>query len=392
MRKIAIVAMLAIVAAMVPLSTASSQPTPGSLDGVGTLMVVNSTNSALDLWVREDGAFQKFDLSGPSKTELQFTTGDHAFRVCGPASTDENCTGGVLAPASTPASLHIGSNDIINFVIGDPGLGATVNSSRVYNEQNVTDKTETDHAALTMFSTIPAPVDVCVNGNHVLSLPAGNSFDYAEFDAKDGEGQEVKFFIPGAGAATNCALATVPAAATVELNFPPGSNTVINRTVNATCTSDCGYQIFPGEEAPNSSQQVDAFCAVVLEAANITPWLQDLFDEIEVGNEDTYPSSDRVEKVLTRIAELLEKGNQTAPADIRQVWLRATAGFVETGRLAAVDFDLTRLSQSDLRCTVDGIEHPGEDDSEEAADTAALTAWVTTNCFGAVEAEPSFTG
>ena len=66
----------------------------------------------------------------------------------------------------------------------------------------------------------------------------------------------------------------------------------------------------------------------MLQAANITPWLQALFDEVEVGNEDTYPSADEVEKVLTQIAELLEKGNETAPDDIRPVWLRATASFV----------------------------------------------------------------
>ncbi len=89
----------------------------------------------------------------------------------------------------------------------------------------------------------------------------------------------------------------------------------------------------------------------MLEAANITPWLQALFDEVEVGNEDTYPSSDKVEKVITQIAELLEKGNQTAPDDIRPVWLRATANFVETGRLAAVQYDIAALPQDDLRAS-----------------------------------------
>ena len=132
----------------------------------------------------------------------------------------------------------------------------------------------------------------------------------------------------------------------------------------------------------------------MLQAANITPWLQALVNEIEVGNEDTYPSPDHVEKVINQIADLLDQGNESAPADIKPVWLAATAQFVLTGRLAAVQYDLAALPQDDLRSLVDGIEHPGADDSEEAANTAALTAWVTANCFAttAVEAQPSFTG
>src|SRR4029453_9361164 len=132
-------------------------------------------------------------------------------------------------------------------------------------------------------------------------------------------------------------------------------------------------------------QKRGGFWRVFVEAANITPWLQDLFAEVEVGNPDTYPSPEKVEKVIVRIAELLEKGNQTAPADIRDAWLTATAAFVETGRLAAVDYDLEALPQDDLRTLVQRIDNPSEDDEEVAAATAALTAWVRGNCFGAVE-------
>ena len=168
------------------------------------------------------------------------------------------------------------------------------------------------------------------------------------------------------------------------------------RRLNPLCTTDCGYQIFPGEEPPSSSNNVDEFCAVVLEAANITTWLQDLFAEVEVGDEDTYPDPEDVEKVIVRVAELLELGNETAPADIRDAWLTATAAFVETGRLAAVDYDLRELSQDDLRTLVLRIDTPAEDDHEVAAATDALAAWVPANCFGdaaaALEAEPSFTG
>ena len=141
---------------------------------------------------------------------------------------------------------------------------------------------------------------------------------------------------------------------------------------------------------------MDEFCAVVLEAANITTWLQDLFSEVEVGNEDTYPSPEKVETVIVRIAELLELGNETAPADIRDAWLTATAAFVETGRLATANYDLEQLPQDDLRTLVERIDTPAEDDHEVAAATDALAAWVPANCFGdaagAVEAEPSFTG
>jgi hypothetical protein len=382
MRKIAVVAILAIIAAMVPASIASSQPTPGTLDGVGTLMIINAHTTPLDLWIRVDGTFQKIDLTSTDQEEFQLPQGDHAFRVCGDGSTSETC-----AFATTPGSVHVGSNDIINFLISpNPITGPTW----VYAAENDTDKTETDHAKLTFFNVVGIGIAVCVGDNLEIVSPAGSANqNVAEFDSKDGEGQLLKIVV-GGGPATDCAAAPTSR----ELGFPSGSNTVINATINPNCTTDCGYQIFPGEDPPSSSQQVDAFCAVVLEAANITPWLQALVDEIEVGNEDTYPSPDHVEKVINRIAELLEKGNQTAPSDIKPTWLEATAQFVLTGRLAAVQFDLAALSQDDLRTLVDSIEHPGADDPEEAAVTATLTAWVTANCFGttAIEAEPSFTG
>jgi hypothetical protein len=384
MRKIALIAMLAIVAAMVPMTTASSQPTPGSLDGVGTLMIINDGSlGQVDLWLEiEDGEFQKLDLAAPSQTEFQVPKGTHPFRVCGESSTDENCTGDPLG--STPGSVVVNSNDIINFLItGSPVVGTDF----VYHEENDTEQTETDDAKLTIFNSIPATVDVCVGDDHVISLPVGPSFQVAEFDGKDGETREVRIQV---GAFLGCNVGDP----STELGFPPGSNTVINLTISATCTSDCGYQIFPGEEPPSTSQQVQEFCAVVLESANITPWLQELFAEVEVGNEDTYPDPEEVEKVLVRIAELLEKGNQTAPNDIRDAWLTATAAFVETGRLAAVDYDISALSQEDQRNLVLGIDNPREDDEEVAAAVAELTAWVTANCFGTtpVVAEPSFTG
>ncbi len=83
MRKIAVVAVFAIVAAMVPASIASAQPTPGSLDGVGTLMVINAAGRQGCPRLRRsgseiDGVCQKIVPRAPSKTELQIPTGDQS--------------------------------------------------------------------------------------------------------------------------------------------------------------------------------------------------------------------------------------------------------------------------------------------------------------------------
>jgi len=405
MRKFAIIAMLAIVAAMVPMTTASSQPAPGSLDGVGTLMAINPGGPvpALDLWINTDGShWDKFALNAPSQEEIQVPKGTRNFQLCVRflGSLDQTCAqpAGPATPFGTPGSFHIDSNDILNFLVlpvavGGPPSGAVIN-------ENDTEATETDKAKLTIFNASTAQFDVCVDSNHVISIPAtppgsaAANFQVAEFDSKDGETR--RFTLYSALLANPFPGSCVEGSSTRDLGFPPGSNTVLSvpDALLPFCADSCGYQIFPGEEPPGSSNNVDEFCAVVLEAANITPWLQDLFAEVEVGNEDTYPNPEKVEKVIVRIAELLEKGTQTAPADIRDAWLTATAAFVETGRLAAVDYDIRELTQDQLRELVSRIDNPAEDDEEAAAAVAALTAWVPANCFGAtaIEAEPSFTG
>ncbi|HEY8218383.1 MAG TPA: hypothetical protein VIH82_14690 [Acidimicrobiia bacterium] len=407
MRKIALIAMLAIVGAMVPMSTASTTPLPGTLDGVGTLMTINPGTTHKVLFIKNEGEFRSYDMPGPSQQEIQVTQGDHTFVICNFVGTfapiDETCATAVSPPVVPfgTGTVHVESNDILNAIVtGTNGIQGPPSNFDV--QENDDHQTETDHAKLTMFNYTLGAFDACVGGEHVISLPAqavGGSapFQVAEFDSKDGEGQDFllypaalgKPFIPGCGLGSGASAAIV-----LDQGFPTGSNLVINFTgiVGGNCGSNCGYLIFPGEEPPSSSQNVDEFCKVVLEAANITGWLQDLFAEVEVGNPDTYPSKEKVEKVITRIAELLERGTQTAPADIKPAWLAATAAFVQTGQFAAAEYDLNQLSQDDLRDAVSLIDNPQADDEEAQAAIDALTAWVPVNCFGAVETEPSFTG
>ena len=75
MRKIAVVAVFAILAAMVPASVATAQPEPGSLDGVGTLMEINAFTAPVDLWIKIDGTFQKQALASTDQEEFQIPTG-----------------------------------------------------------------------------------------------------------------------------------------------------------------------------------------------------------------------------------------------------------------------------------------------------------------------------
>jgi hypothetical protein len=406
MRKIALIAMLAIVGAMMPMSTAGTQPLPDTLDGVGTIMLINPSVPGIgpiDVWIEvDDGNFVKYTVSAPGQEEVQLPKGSHAFQLCFlGVSTDQTCAP-TAAPLGPPGTFDISSNDILNGLLGGVFLGVGPASGLAINE-NDTEETETDDTKLTFFNGSPYPIQVCVDDDLTHDLPAAVfgtvalPQGVAEFDGQDGETRDIKVYDPvingGAGLPpfVDC---TSPTAVTIPLGLPPGANTVVTWPdgLFPFCQGACIYQLFPGEEPPHSSNNVDEFCAVVLEAANITPWLQDLFAEVEVGDPDTYPDPEKVEKVIVRIAELLEKGNQTAPPEIVDAWLTATAGFVETGRLATADYDLEALPQDDLRDLVSLIDNPQADDEEAVAAIDAISAWVPVNCFGAVETEPSFTG
>jgi hypothetical protein len=396
MRKLAIVALLAIVGAMIPLASVSAQPDTTGQDG-GSIMAINAftPEQPIDLWIRVDGVFTKFALSTPDKQQIDLPTGDHAFQLCLAGSTAVpalgSCTGS--APLGTGGNIHIERNDIINFLI----VATAGNPSFVAQAENDTDKTDHDHANVTLVNALFAlPVTLCVGtaGNAsdtlVVSGPAGPpQLVVGEVNSKNNDTQTLQIHI----GSTTCAPGAVNR--TQELGFPEGSNTVINITPDTHCTSACGYQIFPGAGIGDTSANVAAFCATLTSAQQITPWLQDLFAEVQVGNPDTYPSPDKVEKVLGKIKEILDGGNEAAPSDIRGAWLTATGGFVKIGQLAAVGYDLNAIPQDSLRQLVDQIDTPAADDEEQVKAKADLGAWFVANCGGAaaaVEAEPSFTG
>lgn len=399
MRKFAMLAIFAVIAAMVPVAAATTAG--AQLDGVGTIYFVNTDTAQHDIWIRTDGEWEQLTLASPDQSKFNVTSGQHTYQVCnwgaGGETSDETCAGG--SAAGIQGTFRIESNEFLAGVIPtQPTLGGLVPTALDVFELD-SDVTEAEHANITLINVTGNTADVCISNDHLLSTAGvptqADRIDEASINGRDLETfDDVQLWIANFGFpfGAACDDAAFPPASVKSLGFPAGSNTVVVLANNPGCTGDCGFQLFPGAEPGSTSQQVSEFCAVVLDAANIRPWLSDLFAEMEVGNLDTYPDPDRIEKVIKRIDAILDAGNETAPKGIRDAWLTATAGFVEFGQFAAVDFELTAFSQDDLRTLVSSIDTPAADDEEDAAANAAITEWVTVNCFGAITAEPSFTG
>jgi len=389
MRKIALIAMLAIVGAMVPLTTAST-----AAPGTGTVYMINGTDADYDLWIEEDdNVFLKFEIDDGNNDEHIFPAGNKRWVICENDSdsiTFPTCVGSTTR-GSGAFALNNGAHvtAVITFNGGNPTAPILLVG------ENDTHPTSPDEARITLhnFNAVGQPVSVCVDGKVVLQDVADRTTADDEADAAEPTA-DVGVLI---GGGTDCSTPDLP----LPLPFPEGTNVVLSiPSLSATdALADCYgnrscIQIFvTGTTAESSDQLVPEFCAAIPGAQEIGTLLDSLFLKVVVGDPDTYPDPDEVEDVWKQIDKILDAGDEVVPADIADAWYETTDELRQllTG-LELVNFDLNDLPQSDLQSIVDGIQEPSGPTPEDEARTVLLTDWFTTNCIGAVEAEPTFTG
>ena len=390
MRKIALVAMLAIVGAMVPLTATVSTAAAGA----GELRIINGGTDDLDFWFHvQDNDWKKFEIDDGNAVDYKFPNQNMQYVVCGDNGTiNQNCDlqGGGSTNVRASGTFALNNGDHLTFVIND--------TDQVHVGENDTSATKPDNARIILHNdnSYGIPVTVCVNGDVVL--PNVGAQQTADAEAKAGEPNATVALAIGGGGANECAGSPLQ----LPLPFPEGTAVAITTTVNpnnSSALADClgnqsCIQIFvTGTKAESSDQLVPEFCAALPGLQQVGPLLDELFKDVKVGNPDTYPSPDHVEDIWNQIDKLLDAGDETVPADIKEAWQQATDELRQllTG-LELVNFDVNSLPQDDLQRIVDGVQEPSGPTPEDQATQAELGTWFTTNCAGAIEAQPSFTG
>jgi len=305
MRKIALIAMLAIVGAMVPLTTAST-----AAPGTGTVYMINGTANDYDLWIEEDdGVFLKFEIDDGNNDERIFPAGNKRFVICDNDSTGVNFPNCIDATTRASGAFALNNGAHVTAVINIANPTAPTVPNLLVGE-NDTHPTSPDEARITLhnanYTTIaPTPVTVCVNGKVVLQdVPPGTTADDEAPAAEPIANISLEI-----GGGTTC-TDTFP----LPLPFPEGTNVALSipSLADPSIIEDCYgnrscIQIFvTGTTAESSDQLVPEFCAAIPGAQEIGTLLDSLFLKVVVGDPDTYPDPDEVEDVWKQIDKILD--------------------------------------------------------------------------------------
>jgi hypothetical protein len=364
MRTIAAIAVLTIATALLSPATAGSQS-----DATGTLHFVNLDGASVDVWVGDDKEVSKLAVGNGADVEAE--PGSHTLRLCAAGSTE---------PTPGPGCIAIGTAKKISLESGQNRTVAFTPSWTVAT--NDQEPTPPGKARYTLHNPgqVPTEMSVCIDGELVAQAGAFQS-DAAEVDA--GDDQAVDYFLLEPGAFTTCTQGSPFASATHDL--AAGTNLVDTYapfTVPA-CTDAC-VQVLPvGEDpaAPSSEPSPADFCAVVPQIQTIQFALEALFVGVEAGRSSTFPSRDRIESVTEPIRGVLDAGDATVPADVRDAYLEETdLARAVLAAVAAADDDLEEIPEQDLSELVERIEEPPPPTKESRARQAALSEWFAASC------------
>jgi hypothetical protein len=391
MRKFAILALLAIVGAMVPLSTtvANAENNPTGTFHFSNGIPASQSGGNIDVWLVNGGSEKVISNMGEGQgADVTRATGNYTLYVCQAGSTDKDCNGSGTVPSIGTKSFALTSGSHISVNINAAGHWLV--------DAADTNPTKEGFARWTINNNLllpgptPAAIAVCIRGDFVAKAEYGQS-DEGDFELDPAaEKAPVGKIIIGASLPADCSAAGTDA----PLPFAPGLNFIQTFTTSELCAADgCLDGVLVGSKAGDTTQDVAAFCAVLPQLQGVGKILDDLFLDVVPGNFETYPSPSEVQDGVEEIQKILDAGDESVTADIKDAYYESTQELREllTG-LQARFYDLKNFSTSDVESLQQGLEEPSGPTPEDQARQAELGAWFTTNCAGAVEAQPTFTG
>ena len=295
MRTIAALMLLAILTAVLPAATASSQS-----DATGTLHVVNLDGSRADVWAGDTKIVANLGVGEAADEVLE--AGTYTLRLCAAGST---------GPGPGPECIAMGSAKKISLESGQNRTVAFTPSWTVATNDQA--PTAPGKARYTLHNPgqVPTQMSVCIDGDLVAQADAFQSDD-AEVDA--GDDQAVDYFLLEPGVFRSCTEGSPFASATLDL--AAGTNLVDTYAPFTTpaCTEACVRVLPVGEDpaAPAEPGPSD-FCTVVAQLQSIQFALEALFVGVEAGRPSTYPDAGRIEAVDRVDPGLARRGRRHGP-------------------------------------------------------------------------------
>ncbi len=368
MRKLALLAMLALVIGMVPMATAGGQV---DAQANGTVHFVNANvNFQIDIC---DGSFPSNtlvdDLAFGEAADVELPGGAQDIYI---ALDPNDCTAGPTTLQIVPPINVVGGQETTSIL----GPSAGLNTTGV----NDTSTTPADTARLTMRNGVLGGPNTgfCIDGALVdgtETVPGAQN----QVEVPAGAVDELALYVQGSGC-TPGEPATLAAC----------TNLVFNVFATAQAL-DVDNQLFiVGCELPTSDMNVSQFCTTLnpdLQAAGDA--IDNLFAGVDPDNEATYPSPDAVQAVVDQINAALAAGDASVPDTVRPQWEIVSGGLRDlVAGLTAASYDLANIGPDGVADIVDGLDEPPS--AETTAATDVLTEWYLANCIP--EGAPTFTG
>ena len=370
MRKLALLAMLALVVGFVPMTSAGGQV---EAQADGDVHLVQGIAGPATFDICEGADVLAAGLGNGDVADFTLPGGNHDLSLA--TNGGDECGDVTNVPLAPPLSV-IGGEQNTAILGPAPGIGV--------QGVNDTSTTPADTTRLTMRNAFPiGDIGICVGGELVdgTLIPAPG-VGQAQAEVPSGS-TTLTLYIGVAGGCQEEGDATLAACTNLVFNVSG------NATATAINTPDNELFIV-GCELPVSDQNLTEFCLAV------NPGLQDassaidaLFAGVKAPNPETYPSPSEVQAVVDQINAALAAGDATVPDTIRPQWEIVTSGLRElVAGLTAASYDLEVIGQAGIQQILDGLAEGPDAETQAAIDV--LTDFYIGNCL--ISGEPTFTG
>ena len=363
-----------------------------------TVRVINgnlaSTTSA-DVYL--DGVKVSDNLPIGTGVDITVAAGTPLLNACTAGSTgvagDGTCAGGTNIGTKNQA-LTIGANSNYTLAIINAAQPAFLFPANSLSQTGLGEFNYTIHYAVPAGFAPPA-LDVCIGGVKVVTgLTGGSTVPVPNLTAQQGAAYAI---FPSA---SGCASPNA------NVDFVAGTHFVqtIAGTQNPTCAAGCVQVLLVGEGTVPNNPNTVAFCGTILNGpaslSGFGPALKALVGNIDPTTTqtiiDTQPSVGAQKAFVDTYTAVLQAGDASVPAAIKDSWVTLTAGIrklLQTFQL--VGYDLSKLPTTvvkDIVLGANGIKLPGvPPDPDVVAATADLTAFVTGTCLASAGGTPTAT-